>query len=273
MPSVLRRLFGWLFRADPDRPAPPAPSDPERDKYRASDPSTRVAATCYADPLGRIIDAWSDTIPGPVEQLAEDLSGRYGPYTVKWKGTFRTKWEFGFDSGKYVLLDGQIFDDDDNLVGICTRKFYRDDKRRLVVDNDRLELIKPAQRRGFATALYDGLEAYYRRSGVEIMTVHATDVGGYTWALRDFKWDPNSPSLSLSLDHIRRRIEGLIAHPDTHPADRLLLQQICDRIRIDDPGTGCPTPKELAELRGVDTELGYKVMKGIDWYGVYRLSA
>jgi hypothetical protein len=111
MPSMLRRLFGWLFRADPDQPAPPVPSDPERDKYRASDPSTRDATTCHADPLGRIIDAWSDTIPRPVEQLAEDLSGHYGPYAVKWKGTFRTKWEFGltaestsYSTAKYSMM-------------------------------------------------------------------------------------------------------------------------------------------------------------------------
>ena len=80
MSFMLHRLFGWLLRTD--RPPPVPPDDPERDKYRARDPSTPDAATRYADPLGDIVDAWSDTSHGqrPAEQLAEDLSGRYtGP--------------------------------------------------------------------------------------------------------------------------------------------------------------------------------------------------
>ena len=174
MSSMLRRLFGWLFHTDPQPPPPPPPPrDPERDKYCASDPSTRDAATRYADPLDEIVEAATKNPndDGPAKQLAEDLSGRYGPYTVRWTGSVRTKWQFGFDAGKYVLLDGRIFDNDDepiggddNSIGICLRKFYRDDNEppRLVVENDRLELEEFARRRGFSNALYDELEHYYQ---------------------------------------------------------------------------------------------------------------
>lgn len=285
MSSMLRRLFGWLFHTDPQPPPPPPPPrDPEREKYRASDPSTRDAATRYADPLDEIVEAATKNPndDGPAKQLAEDLSGRYEPYTVRWTGSVRTKWQFGFDAGKYVLLDGRIFDNDDepiggddNSIGICLRKFYRDDKEppRLVVENERLELEEFARRRGFSNALYDELGRYYRRSHVDLMTVHATDDGGYTWALKDFDWDPDPVRLGWSLDNVRRRMKGLIAGPATHPDDQLLLRQICDRLKEDDLGKGCPTPKELADLRGVDTELGQTVMLGIDWHGIRWLSA
>jgi GNAT superfamily N-acetyltransferase len=278
--SMVRRLFGWLFRSDPPAPAPPR--DPERDKYRACDPSTRDVATCYADPLDVVVDAAIKNVydQGPANQLAKDLSGRYGPYTVRWEGSGNTKWLFGFDSGKYVQLDGLIFDEDDDpvggddtSVGLCRRKFYRDDEGRLVVENDRLELEEFAQHRGFSTALSKELEHYYRRSGVDLVTVHATEIGGYTWAREGFDWDPNSVSLRSSLDDIRRRIEGLIADAGTDPADQVLLRQICDRLNEDDLGKGCPTPKELADPRGVDTELGKKVMIGIDWHGIRWLTA
>jgi GNAT superfamily N-acetyltransferase len=280
--SMVRRLFGWLFRSDPPTPAPPR--DPERDKYRACDPSTRDAVTRYADPLDVVVDAAIKNVydQGPAKQLAKDLSGRYGPYTVRWEGSACTTWLWGIDCGKYVLLDGKIFDDedepvggDDKSIGICRRKFYRDDKEppRLVVENERLELEEFAQRRGFSTALSHELEHYYRRSHVDLITVHATDDGGYTWARQGFDWDPNPDSLRSSLGHVRRRIEGLIADAGTNPADQEILRKICDRLKEDDLGKGCPTPKELGDLRGVDTELGQKVMLGIDWHGIRWLTA
>jgi hypothetical protein len=287
--SMLRRIFDWVFRTDPGTPPspPPRPPDPEREKYRASDPSTRDAATRYADSLDVVVDAATKNASdqGPAKQLAEDLSGRYGPYTVRWKGSASTRWLWGIDSGTYVLLEGRIFDDDiepigddDKSIGNCRRKFRRDDEGHLVVDNEHLELMKPAQRKGFANALYKELETYYRRSRVDLMTVHATNIGAYTWALKDFNWDPspvsldNPVSLTWTFERIRGRIEGLIADAGTHPGDKLLLRQICDRLKEEDLGKGCPTPRELAELPGVDTELGQKVMKGIDWHGIRWLN-
>jgi GNAT superfamily N-acetyltransferase len=280
--SMLRRIFGWVFRTGPGTTPPPPPPDPERDKYRASDPSTREAATRYADALDVVVDAAIKNVydQGPAVQLADDLSGRYGPYAVRWKGSASTKWLWGVDSGKYVLLEGQIFDDDnepigddDKSIGSCQRIFYRDDEGHLVVENDHLELQKFAQQRGFSTALSKELEQYYRRSGVDYMIVHATEIGGYTWAREGFDWDLNSVSLPSSLHEVRRRIEGLIADAGTHPDDKLLLRQICDRLKEDDLGKGCPKPKELADLKGVDTELGKKVMIGIDWHGIRCLRA
>ena len=175
---------------------------------------------------------------------------------MRWKGSADTKWLFGFDSGKYVLLEGNVFDDEG----------------RLVVENERLELEDFAQRRGFSTALSKELEHYYRRSGVDLMTVQATEIGGYTWAREGFDLDPDPVLLQRSLDNVRRRIQGLIADTGTDPADRQLLRQIYDRLKEDSLGKGCPTPKELADLRGVDTKLGEKVMIGIDWHGIRWLS-
>ena len=237
---------------------------PDRDEYRAMDRLTRDADTQYAYPLGGIVDALASNPEdrAPAHQLAEDLSGRYGPFVVSWKSD---------DAYAWVFIAGEIFDGPGTQVGISERTFFRDANGYLVVNNDYLALDAAAQGQGFATALYNELEDYYRRSGVDVITIHAAlDNGGFTWARRGFDWDPRQ--LAASFADVREHINQLIDDPATDPADQQLLREMHDRLDEDDPGEEWPTPSELARLYGKDLQLGRKLMIGTNWYGIFPLS-
>lgn len=237
---------------------------PDRDEYRAMDRATRDADSQYADPLGTVVDALTSNPHdrAAAHQLAEDLSGRYGPFVVSWKSDDRYGW---------LIITGEICDGPGEPVGTSDRTFFRDAQGYLVVQNDYLVLEPAAQGRGFATALYDELEKYYIRSGVDVIKVHAAlDNGGYTWARRGFDWDPNEVGPSFA--NVRHHIDELISAPETHPDDQQLLIQMRDRLDEYDPGEEWPTPNELALLQGVDPQLGRKLMVGTNWYGIFPLS-
>jgi GNAT superfamily N-acetyltransferase len=243
---------------------PVRPPPPDRDDYRALDRFTRAADTQYADPLGNVVDAIANDADDrrPIQQLADDLSGRYGPFAVSWQSN---------DDYDWASIDGEVSDRPGTPVGTSTRTFFRAAPDYLVVNNDYLALDEAAQGQGFATALYDELQKYYRRSCVDVITIHAAlDVGGYAWARRGFEWDPRY--LAVSFADVRGHIDQLIDNPETAPADQQLLKRMSDRLDENDPGEGWPTPNELARLRGVDPELGRKLMVETDWFGIFPLS-
>ncbi|MGC2655623.1 MAG: hypothetical protein WA317_18945, partial [Mycobacterium sp.] len=159
MSSTWRRIIDRLFGGGPRDDTPPAPSRGESKAYRAHDPSTREADPRYADPLGRIVDAIANNPfdRKPAEQLAEDLSGRYGPFAVKWESKTKLDAETGWGvlGDTTVFIEGRILDDQGELVGICEQKFSRDADGYLVVENVHLQLVKEAQKKGFGKALYD----------------------------------------------------------------------------------------------------------------------
>jgi GNAT superfamily N-acetyltransferase len=277
--STWRRIVHLIFGGDTP------PSNRDRVAYRASDPLTRVVETRYADRLDEIVDAIANNpwdrrpaeqlaadLSGRYVQLAADLSGRYVPFTMKWesKVTQDATTAWGVLGDTTVFIEGQILDDQGKLVGICERKFSRDADGYLVVENVHLELKKEAQKKGFGKALYDTLEDYYRKSRVDVITVHAAlDIGGYAWARRGFDWDPDPDKLEASFANIRRRINELINDAATDPADRELLREQLDRLDVD--GQEWPTPIELTQL-GVDGGLGRKLMEGTEWFGIFPLS-
>jgi len=78
------------------------------------------------------------------------------------------------------------------------------------------------------------------------------------WARRGFHWDPDPGRLALSFGDVQDHLDELIFDSATHPDDQELLRQMRRRLDENDPGKGWPTPKELADLRGVDPELGRK---------------
>ncbi|HEY9304450.1 MAG TPA: hypothetical protein VIO95_09185 [Mycobacterium sp.] len=235
-----------------------------RENYRSRGKTTRDADTRYADSLGDIVDAIANNpqYRGPAEQLADDLSGRYGPFAVRWHSVGGTT---------EVVIQGEILSGSGDLFGKGARSFYRDHAGYLVVHNDLLWLEAAARRRGFATALYDELERYYRRSGVDVITVHAAlDDGGYSWAQYGFDWDPRR--IAESFMNIRGRIDNLLRNASVTAADKQLLVEFRRRLDHRDPGQEWPTPNELANLYGDDPQLGRKLMRGSSWYGIYPLS-
>ncbi|HME77914.1 MAG TPA: hypothetical protein VKI00_20380 [Mycobacterium sp.] len=235
-----------------------------RENYRSRDKATRDADTSYADSLSDVVDAIASNPQSrkPAEQLADDLSGRYGPFAVKWRSV---------DPSTEVVIEGEILSDSGDPMGKSVRSFYRDHDGYLVVQNDLLLLEPAARGRGFATAFYDELERYYRRSGVDVITIHAAlQDGGYSWAQYGFDWDPRR--IAESFTDIHRRIDDLLRSPKVTTADKQLLAEIRGRVDHLDPGQEWPTPNELANLRGDDPELGRKLMRGSSWYGIYPLS-
>jgi GNAT superfamily N-acetyltransferase len=235
-----------------------------REDYRSRDKATRDANTRYADSLSDVVDtiASNPQCRKPAEQLADDLSGRYGPFAVSWRS---------IGSSTEVVIEGEILSDSGDLIGRSARSLYRDHDGYLVVHNDLLWLEAAARGHGFATAFYDELERYYRRSGVDVITIHAAlDDGGYSWAQYGFDWDPRR--IAESFTNIRSRIDDLLRNPRVTTADMQQLAKIRDRLDHRDPGQEWPTPNELANLRGDDPELGRKLMRGSSWYGIYPLS-
>jgi GNAT superfamily N-acetyltransferase len=84
-------------------------------------------------------------------------------------------------SSAQAVLEGEILNDNGDRVGLIRRSFWRNHDGYLVVDYDLLWLDAAARRRGFATVFYGELERYYRRSGVDVITIHATlEDGGYS---------------------------------------------------------------------------------------------
>jgi GNAT superfamily N-acetyltransferase len=262
----------------PPPPHPPraaAPGDDggralSREQYRALDPSSRTVDTHHAVPMRDALDALLDEYDdAPMHQLARDLTGIYGPYRVEFEATASQT-----TGVRGIELNGRVLRGEGQPIGVVTRTFRRDDTdNKMVVQNDYLALDEDAQRKGFAGAFYDELEAYYRRSGVDRIEIHAAlDRGGYAWARRGFDWNMSAVHLQASMRDIRWQIDGLLELGSTSEADKAMLRAI--RINMDtDRIALAPSPGELAELSTADDpELGVKLMTGSDWYGVMPLT-
>lgn len=224
----------------------------------------------------------------PEEQLARALSGRYGPYRVQWRSAGE-RIRYGRRSterfSRSVILHGDILDATGTMIGEVRREF-RWDHDYLVVDNHLLKLDDVHQRKGFGGAFYRAMNAYYRRSGVDVITVEASlGNGGYTWASRgEFGWDPERVEGSFNnvryfldqmLDGTRlapTKEDGELGDPYVvSDADKAILRAIRDRLDPARPDVW-PTPKELATLSGDDPELGRKLMVGTTWFGLNALT-
>jgi TipAS antibiotic-recognition domain len=204
-----------------------------RQIYRAQDRTVRRVDTRYADALGEVVDHASGSVR--VDQLAEDLSGRYGPYRIEFTGTV--------DGGKVVLI-GDILDGD-APIGVVVRDLMLDDKANLVVQNRFLIIDDPQFRgRGFSKALAAELEHYYLRSQVHRIEVKTSSQGSFAWARRGFIWNPDTAKLQESLDSVKDSIRALL--PQVSKNAQQVLRDIVPRLDAGRPDL--PAPIELAEL-------------------------
>jgi hypothetical protein len=239
--------------------------------YRTQNWVTRAGRPLCAEPLGGVLNAGQGGPPDHVasDQLAADLSGRYGPFALQFTGQHTGT----------VKLDGTVYDctpsgsaDTSKEAGGVLRRFCRDpETSEIVAHHDLLYLHKWARRRKFSTALWDEIKPYYQKSGVARIELFASlDDGGFVWARAGYSWDPEVSRLEKSLASVRRAAEQMESSPAMTPADRALLRAVIDSVHpyVDD----LPSPQQLAMLSTDDSpNLGRNLMRQAQWYGVLYL--
>ncbi|WP_371815053.1 alpha/beta hydrolase [Mycobacterium sp. DL440] len=217
-------------------------------EYRAQDPATRVVDTRYAEPLGDVVDNASDH--ARVRQLAEDLSGRYGPYRIELHAESLTD---------EVLLTGRIFNGD-TRIGAIQRSFSRDADGNLVAYHTGV-VIKDENLRGqgFSKALTAELERFYVHSGVDRIELTTHDKGAYAWARRGYAWDPGTRQLQESLDRVKMSA-GQLRETVSDEA-KALLDQVVQQLDPSNPRL--PEPIDLANLATTaEPKLGRDLLDG-----------
>jgi hypothetical protein len=195
---------------------------------------------------------------GKLKATLSALNQRYGPYDVHIAQANYLRDGSGFK------LYASVRDPDKGMIGILERKIYHDEQGRIVVHNTVMDLDDEATGKGFATAFNSAMESYYRRSGVDRVTVFATDDGGYAWARAGYDFDLRPERIESSVSSITTKIRAI--YDSCSPADRSQLDDLLRRF--EGRTIGYPTPNELASLTGDDRELGRTLMKGTAWYGV-----
>ncbi len=218
--------------------------------YRAQDRTTRRVDTRYAQPLGDVVDNAGDM--DSARQLAEDLSGVYGPFRVRVEAE-----RFGTEirlTG--VILNGDteigniqwVYDrvGDGKLIAYHTGVFISDGYTHL-------------RGQGFSKALTE-LERYYVRSGVDRIEGWTHDKGANIWARRGYTWNPDPDKLQESLRNIKEAAETLSSH--LGPDARRALDEMVQRLEPDDPRL--PEPIEIAYLAPDDEpNLGRRLLESV----------
>lgn len=213
-----------------------------------------------------MVDAVVGGDRGPLKQLAADLSG-----VVSASGG-RFSLVFSATTKGAAAIEGRI----DPVAGLIGRTFIRDLNGDLIVSNDGQFLPRRWQGKGFARALTPRLEAYYQRSGVDRIEVHAADeIGGYAWASQGFVWDPDPERLKQSIGNIVQRaglVMATVGSKDARQALGELVEQLVDGHGAVRSPLILPTPREIAELATSEhPKLGKVVMLNSNWYGWKKL--
>ena len=226
-------------------------------KYRAQDPTTRWVDTRYAESLGEVVDNVVDS--AGLRQLAEDLSGRYGPYCVRLESS-------GVDGE--VFLAGEILWGGEQ-VGKLQRRFGRDTRGDLVAFHTGLNIDDTQFRgRGFSKAFAAELERYYMNSGVDRIETWTHGKGAYACARAGFTWDRDPVRLQKSLNSIKNGAERLA--PRISDNAHAVLDHIVQRLDPEHPRL--PELGDLADLAGPDEpHLGCRLLDGATVYAVKYL--
>ncbi|WP_369798405.1 toxin glutamine deamidase domain-containing protein [Mycobacterium sp. URHB0044] len=227
-------------------------------EYRAQDVSTREVNTRYAEPLADVVRNLDQQ---QVRQLADDLSGIYGPYRVE-------MWRAEISRAGEVIVAGYIFSGDEG-IGFMQRTFVRGADGNLVARHDSVEIDQERFKfKGFSRSLSSQLEPYYARSGVDRIELSTEQDGGYVWARRGFTWNADTDKLEHSLQSVRDAAQRLMNWV-SEDAQAVLLDTV-QRLESDHPRL--PEPIELASLATPDEpDLGRQLMYGTKWFGVKHL--
>lgn len=216
-------------------------------EYRANTDVDRHADTRYADPLATVLDNVAD--PAHVRQFAQDLSGRYGPFSVRFDGV---------RLNNEIMLNGTILDGGVD-IGTVQLEFSRDSAGDLVVGETGTRVDKAG--RGFYTALHRELESYYLRSGVDRIESGTHFQGSAAAARRGFVWDPRPTPLRDTLGRVRGALDRM-ARSGISAEGRVRLEQILRRFND-------RNPPELIEIASLNTAaepfLGRRVLESIEF--------
>ncbi|MHC9297142.1 toxin glutamine deamidase domain-containing protein [Mycobacterium sp. LTG2003] len=225
--------------------------------YRAQDPATRTADSRYAEPLDELL---ADPSPESIRQLAQDLSGFYGPYDVAFAGSVL--------HGE-IVLDGAIRHGSE-VIGRVIRRYNRGARADIVAHHDSLVIAEHHRGKGFAKALTAELERYYVHSGVARIVLDAEGAGAYVWARRGFGWNMDGDSLRCSLSNIRDSAQQLA--PRVNDAARAVLTDLEKRLRVHH--AELPEPIDLAALSAPgEPDLGQRLLRGSTVFLVRHLPA
>ena len=231
------------------------PADPDfvrrQEEYRAQDPATRHVDSRYAQSLADVIDNPSQA---SVDQLAEDLSGMYGPYRIRLDDIDRF--------GNEVLFTGKILHGDTE-IGTIQRGFARDAQGDLVAYHNGLVIkdeFTQLRGQGFSKALTAEMERFYVHSGVDRIELQSHDKGTRAWARRGFTWDPDPARLQQSLDRIRDA--ALQLSPRLSDEARTVLDELVQRLHPDHPRL--PELIDIVDLAAPGVaDLGERLVDGV----------
>jgi predicted ABC-type ATPase len=156
---------------------------------------------------------------------------------------------------------GSIVDSDGEVVGEFSREFRLDEDGRLSVYHSLLRITDDSYKgTGFGSEFTKQSDDFYRRMGVESVSVHAAWDGSYFWAIQGFEWDVEYAGgdkydiLSGVPGNLQMALEDAKADGRTKDVEK--LQDIIERmagLEIDDPNF--PSVLEIAKLQSEDPAL------------------
>ena len=159
-----------------------------RDSARAAAKNDQVAMAGLADEIG--------------EAFVGDFGG------------FRTSVVSSSVSNNAARVDGLIHNASGQEIGHFIRNIRRQDDGTLVAHHALLDLDKSVQGSGFAARFNAQMFDYYRRSGIDRVTVFANDdIGGYTWAAQGFDFRDTRAAASFRTD-MRSRLRNEFTGPN-----------------------------------------------------------
>ncbi|QWS68246.1 acetyltransferase [Gordonia phage VanLee] len=244
------------------RTADPPPPPPIPEEHRLSEVS-----------IARVLDGRTT-----IAEAAEKMSGRYGPYYVR----FGTHLGEGSPAARRIpfAIHTGTEGTNDTFIGNGDITF-KDRRDGMVVHAGLLQVDDDFKNKGFGGAFQGQLLGFFVANGVRKVEVNAgLEDGGSHWAQPGVRFDDANPHLLAdSVDSIAIGADHMLKKGGLSPRGREKLEDVIERMyRVTDlegrPAMHIdfPTPYELKSLRTADEpDLGDRLMRGRNWHGVLDL--
>ncbi|MFB8281014.1 hypothetical protein [Nocardia colli] len=156
-----------------------------------------------------------------------------------------------------ISIGGKVVDDGQQIGRFKISAFVQADGH-LEGHIGQLYIDRSSSRRsGFGTVFLDSIESYFRRSGAKSVYVQgAPPDGGKFFAGAGYGWDPDPGHMKNSIARIRESESDLrqVSQPD-----QALVTSVLQRFN--GPEDQYPSPQEIVNLAGDDSQLGRHLMK------------